>query len=445
MPRKAYLLFTVLIALMFFSAPVLAQNASSEDIPGENITLSFEVSITPAQRVCLFFVAVPSFIPQDEISIFTAFNVNCGNQPINGTTNLSITNSTGHVMKNRSMNIFLNNSLDEQPVSIMFSASVPNGTYYINATTVYNTTTGASVSIGRDFDVVLEAHNLTRRLYLPIREKEIIGLDIVAPREKLNVSLGNTLLVPIKVINKGNMELRNISLVPIVSPGWNSTTAYVDSLPFNETVTRNLAVTPGEGVRPTTYLVLVMGKYNEETLDQDFFIVDVKRPGEGSLSIVEYPIIFESEQLTAKNFSVLVKNTGIIPLHDVSIKFENEESCLYSAEFPKVEELKVAKTATITAEVIPKEVLISCNVTVIAFSDEGAVSAKTSTINVKARMGFPAVLFTRALEFIMENPVLVILAIILIVIAIRTLNSMRYRLKKKASEEETPEEEAIVE
>jgi hypothetical protein len=429
-----YTLFILLITSTFLPALALAQNESNVSNASEKIPLPFEVSVAPFQMVCLFFLSCPSFVPQNELIIIQTVNVNCGNQPINATTSLRIENSTGTIMKEKSENISLNASLEERPFSMYFSTYVPNGTYIAIAETNFS---NVSVRVNRTFDIVKAAWNLTQRITIWTPARRIVRMEITPPRIRLNVSRGNTLLVPIEVRNTGTVVLKNVSIDPTVPAGWNKTIAYIGSLPLNQTVTRNIGITPGIDVRPASYLVLVEGKYNGETLDTDFFTIRVIREGNGSISIEEYPVIFEVEQETAKNFSVLVKNTGNMSLHDVTLQLENEERCIFPYNFPIKEELGVGETTYISSEIIPKSVITTCNATVIVISDEGAVSTATIIIKVRRRMGFPATLILEAMKFVTENPILVIFSFILIVITVRVINHMRYKSRR---EEEVPKE-----
>lgn len=423
--RKIFLLFMVL-AVLALSSSALAQNETV--FPGYNVSkqtpLPINVSVASSKRVCLFFISAPSFVPQDEMVFFYTVNMNCGNQPIDGTTSIEVRNSTGSLMNHESKEIFMNNSLERRPFNMFWSASVPNGTYKVTAETSFG---NQSINRTKTFDVLKAARNLTRRVTVWTPRRRVIRLDISLPERKMNVSRGNTLLAPVKVTNKGTITLKNVSIAPTVPSGWNSTPAYIQSLKYNQTVSRNIGLKPSKKVRPARYMVLLEGIYRNDTLDRDYLIVSVRRAGKKNLKLEEFPITFEARQRTPKNYSALVRNTGNLSLHDVTIKFENEEDCLYPVDFPEKEELKPDESTTLTTELTPRNVIRTCNVTVIATSKEKAIATGISTINVRRRMGFPATLLNQLINFVTKHPLLVIMAIILVIGTIRGVNYMRYR------------------
>jgi hypothetical protein len=79
----------------------------------------------------------------------------------------------------------------------------------------------------------------------------------------------------------------------------------------------------------------------------------------------------------------------------------------------------------IIGELIPKDVLRTCNVTLIVTTDEGAVATATSSLRIVKRITFPALLF----KFIIENPWIIILIVIALILVMRMINYLRYKGK----------------
>ena len=420
-------IFFVIIELIISFSIVFGQEKGEFVNTSEAVQVPINITVVPKQMVCLFFVSAPSFVPKNEIVIFHTVNVNCGNMPVNGTTLIRIVNSTGYVFKERSRKFFLNKSLERLPFNLFFSATVPNGTYTVVAKTHFNNTT---ISINRTFDVVTAAWNLTQRIPIYTPLKIIEALKIHTPEEELNASRGNTLLVPLRIENMGTVDLLNVKIVPVVPTGWNATPAYINKLPFNGNITRNVGVTPGKDVLLTSHLILVEAIYKNKTLDRDFFIVRVRAKKGVEMSIDEYPVVFDVMQGNAKNFSIIIRNTGNVTLHNLKVKLENEKECLFPYRFPVYPELDPKKTAVISAEVVGKNVVRSCKVSLILSSEEGATKTVIVTVRVKKRAGFPALFLTGIINFVEKNPILSIGLIVFVIVAIRLINYFKYRSRE---------------
>jgi len=136
------------------------------------------------------------------------------------------------------------------------------------------------------------------------------------------------------VTNVGTTEVKNVTLVPFVPEGWFGQNATVSYINISQTLNRTIFVKPSSSVSPGIYAIPVKAMLGNQTLDLNYFWMKVL-PGRNltRLEIAEFPQIIGFESLKNYTIAILVKNSGKLPLHNITIKMENVEQCINSQSY----------------------------------------------------------------------------------------------------------------
>jgi len=211
-----------------------------------------------------------------------------------------------------------------------------------------------------------------------------LAIDIKPVKRTVNGTEGVFNPVVFNVSNIGTVPAENITLLPIVPEGWEYKTALVSYLNVSETVNRTIFVRPPYGVTGK-FVIPVKALIGNFTADMDYFYINVKQAVNVTiLEIIEAPRKIEllpNENLTG---SILIKNIGKLPLHDIKGRIENAESCIERFKFENVGVIASNETRRVYFNVLSSDRSGGrCNATLIIWSRENAYAFTDTMIIVK--------------------------------------------------------------
>ncbi len=132
-----------------------------------------------------------------------------------------------------------------------------------------------------------------------------------------------------KVENIGETYVENISIEPVLLPGWNYSETLIDFLNVSGFVNRTMFITPPEDAVTGMYAIPIRAIVNNVTADIAYIWIEVLRIQDyPKIRIVEAPEVVEFEELSNITIPILVENIGKKVLHNVTARIENAEQCL---------------------------------------------------------------------------------------------------------------------
>ncbi len=194
--------------------------------------------------------------------------------------------------------------------------------------------------------------------------------------------------VIINVTNLGNTPAENITISPLLPDGWLYQNATISFLNISETVNRTIFLNPRYWITPGTYAVPVRAYVGNITADVNYFWFKVL-PGRNltRISIEEFPRVIGLSSNKNTTMAILLKNTGKIPLHNISIKIENADLCLKSTSYTSGS-LQINETGSFAITMETKTGPQVCNATLIVGTKEGAYAFAPITIKVSPPFAF---------------------------------------------------------
>ena len=223
--------------------------------------------------------------------------------------------------------------------------------------------------------------------------------------------------VVFNVTNVGTEEAENITLVPIVPEGWSEQNATVSYINTSQTLNRTIFVNPSTEVSPGIYAIPVKAMFGNQTLDLNYFWIKVL-PGRNltRLEIIEFPQILGLESMKNYTIAILLKNSGKLPLHNITIRMENVEQCIDMQSYT-TGNLTANQTSSFNIYIRSKVGPKTCPGMLIVGSAEKAYAFAPITIKVSAPFAF--------------IPKLAITPILILFITITLMLILKYRKKQK--------------
>ncbi len=395
--------FLLAVGLILLASQLDLTGFVSVDEAKMNIMISKKVTI------CSFFLINQSYVAQNSTAIFRVAVRNCGSVPFYGSTTFYVNNSGSVKVYEASLG---NYSLALNGVTIfnaIFEANFPLGNYTATAATLaVNGSLSDYLEVTVPFEVVpstVPAQDVVVIVSVPSgggagtggggggaptsdtsRVETILRLNVTLPKDILNVTHNAMLPVEVIVENLGTQKVTNISIIPLLDSRWNYTSASLDIIEPGERQKRTFGILPFDTVETKVH-VLPVGVYVGGSLYQIvYLVVDVKPaiPPYARLKIMEYEYSIHLQADSERLMSYLVKNTGTLPLTNITTRLENFESCFQSVRYGAGEDyLDINQTAIIEYRVKAASSPNSCNITLISVSSEGGTDMKTIEVFVE--------------------------------------------------------------
>lgn len=211
-----------------------------------------------------------------------------------------------------------------------------------------------------------------------------LAIDIKPLIRRINGTQGVFIPSGFNITNLGNVPADNITLIPIVPEGWEYKTAVVSYLNVSESTNRTIFVKApydAEG----SYVVVVNAVRSGVTLDTDYFWINIRKAENLSmLQIEEAPRKVSVVANSDVTIPILIKNIGVLPLHDITARLENDELCVDSFSFTMVDTLDPNDVKPAYIDIKAKNKIGSCDTTLILWSREHAYAFMDITIDVIA-------------------------------------------------------------
>jgi hypothetical protein len=229
--------------------------------------------------------------------------------------------------------------------------------------------------------------------------------------------------VVFEVENIGDVNVTNVTLFQIIGGDWDKQDAKVDFIAVGETLERTLFIYPTYKVAAPSIYIIPVQALDEKgiILDTNYYWVNVLQgPHLARIEIIENPTSISLPSDSTQDIPILVRNTGKMPLHGVTVKLENVENCVsdqrYDTTALEADE-EGSFTLTVTTKTGPKK----CDALLIVGSDERAYSFAPMAMEVQ--MPQPLIPF--------ELPVLLLLSLLFtLVLLAMVLGRKRERFKK---------------
>ncbi len=199
-----------------------------------------------------------------------------------------------------------------------------------------------------------------------------VKISIVPINTSVDAYQGQTIPVLFNITNIGKVPVSNITLDPLIYPGWEFSEVLIDYIQVNETLTRTMLVIPSVTTPPGVYAVPIKAMKKNSVLDLAYFWMTVLF-GEhlAKMQILESPTILEVDELSNVTLPILLKNIGEKELHEISIRLENVENCI-SKQYNSQYNLTLNETKPIDVYIKTKEGPQTCKGTLIISSAENA-------------------------------------------------------------------------
>jgi len=188
-----------------------------------------------------------------------------------------------------------------------------------------------------------------------------------------------------KIENIGETYVENISIEPVLLPGWNYSETLIDFLNVSGYVNRTMFITPPVDAIPAMYAIPIRAIVNNETADIAYIWIEVLRIQDyPKIRIVEAPQIVEFEELSNVTIPILVENIGKKVLHNVSARIENAEQCLGGTHAGE-QILNLSEMKSIDFQATTTEGPKVCQANLIVYSRENAYAFAPVKIIIKAK------------------------------------------------------------
>jgi len=221
----------------------------------------------------------------------------------------------------------------------------------------------------------------------------------------------------ISIKNIGNVNVTDIIISTMVPIGWEKKDAEVSFLDVGEEVNRTVFVKPSYTALGN-YVIPVRALRGNVTLDIDYFWVDVyETANKTRLEILEVPRTINMKTNSEIRIPVLLKNIGLLPLHNISARLENAEDCLENYTWEVVDFIENGTTKSSSLIIRSKNTPGSCPASLIVWSQENAYAFSDININVMP------VLFILRLP---KTPILMLVLILLEFILLKIKKAREY-------------------
>ncbi len=223
---------------------------------------------------------------------------------------------------------------------------------------------------------------------IPVTEPEpepIIEIVLTPLNSSYKAFQGQMIPTIYKVENIGETYVENISIEPVLLPGWNYSETLIDFLNVSEYVNRTMFITPPEDAVPGMYAIPIRAIVNNETADIAYIWIEVLRIQDyPKIRIVEAPEIVEFEELSNVTIPILVENIGKKVLHNVSARIENAEQCLNGVRAGEFD-LNISEIKPIDFQATTTRGPRMCRANLIVYSAEDAYAFAPVKIIIKAK------------------------------------------------------------
>lgn len=205
-----------------------------------------------------------------------------------------------------------------------------------------------------------------------------LSMNIFTEEQNYETRRGQFVEVNMTVTNEGNVDLENLTIEPQVDQfdgSWNISTVSIGELGVNNSTDRQILVQPQEDVDPGNYFVPLLGSNEDRDLDIDYFNLEVLDDPvfESRLRITEIPREIEVEQNSTVPLPLLLQNRGDTNLTNLSAEVQNLDQCgEYSSG--QVDQIGVNDTESLPLTLETGDSSVSCDLTIIVSSEEGAYS-----------------------------------------------------------------------
>ncbi|MEA3255723.1 MAG: hypothetical protein U9Q22_07820 [Candidatus Altiarchaeota archaeon] len=203
-----------------------------------------------------------------------------------------------------------------------------------------------------------------------IPESLELAINIEPVEREITGRQGEFTPVIFNISNIGNVEVTNITLVPMVPPGWEFRTALVSFLNVSESINRTIFVKAPYTVTGT-FAIPVKAVVNNFTLDTDYFWITIEEAlFRLRLELLEVPKTISITVNSNLSIPILIKNTGKVSLHDITARLENSELCLESFSLQSIKIIEPGELEPSEINIRSKGTPMRCNATLIVGSRE---------------------------------------------------------------------------
>ncbi|VVB52440.1 Uncharacterised protein [uncultured archaeon] len=234
----------------------------------------------------------------------------------------------------------------------------------------------------------------------------------------------------INITNLGDYAADNITIEPVITPGWNATSAMVTSIGAHESLLRTVFVVPpytASGV----YVVPVRALRFGDVLDIDYVWVTVLAAANRyRLNIEEVPPALVIKAGEKDEIPLLLRNIGYLNLRGITAKIENAEPCLNSYNWDKIDILRPKQLIPASITLNAKDQSVTCEATIIVSTNEDAYTYAPITLTVSPPPG-------RLPQLARSYGVFVLMLLILTaMIVVKTINQRIKSLRKKMEQQQ---------
>lgn len=195
---------------------------------------------------------------------------------------------------------------------------------------------------------------------------------------------GQTIPTIFRIENIGNTYVENISIEPVILPGWNYSETLVGFLNVSESVNRTLFITPPQDATPGMYAIAVKAVIANETADIAYIWINVLRGiFPAKIRIIEAPEVIELDGLVNVTIPIFVENIGQKVLHNVSARIENAELCISNWQSGGEYTLNLSEMRSVDFRITTKEGPNVCRTNLIISSKEEAYAFSPIKIIIK--------------------------------------------------------------
>lgn len=219
----------------------------------------------------------------------------------------------------------------------------------------------------------------------------VLSINIEETESPYTTPRGRYSPIELQITNEGNISISNIQLEPLVGSvgDWQSRSASIGNLSGGESVNRSVFLRPPSGMSLGEYRIPLLGRSLEtgRDLELNYINVDVVRDNFTSgVSITEIPDQVDVQAGSSTEIPLLLSNTGMKNISNVSVEIQNLEECGSAAVSSDVS-MSPNSTASAILTLNASQNLNTCNTTVIVSTEEGAYSFSDFAVNVEPEQG----------------------------------------------------------
>ncbi|MBI4173769.1 MAG: hypothetical protein HY519_03560 [Candidatus Aenigmarchaeota archaeon] len=361
-----------------------------------------------ADSLCTYFIVNPRQLLQNTTTVFKAVANNCG------TSNITALSPEMHFLDANGTEVaakYFQPSFLGVNASLAFHTTVfgtyPLGNYtaLANMTIAYGSGVNGSARTNETFAIV-NITVITNMVYNEQPEPRLVTvssgggsttvyrtpvtrhvqLNVSTPEIIHNVTQSFPLSIPVRLENVGDLQVVNISVMPLFPDGWQYSSAFIAALNSTHKITRDVEVRPGLEVDPSLYL-LPLGIYTNQVLYQKAYVaitVNQFIPETAKLRIIEHPPALPLYPEARGTFSLLVNNTGTELVSNINATLEGYEGCLTNvARKSGSRELMPGEISLYEMAYAAGPALMACNATLLVMADGIATQQAAMELAVK--------------------------------------------------------------